>query len=689
MSFSIKNLKIRNKLAMMVVLPIFSLIIYMWIGIGGKYELSNQLSTVSQYMQLSKKISALVHELQKERGMTAGYIGSKGQDFFDAIISQRRKTNQLVNELNTYLVDSELENLSRGENIGLTKGVKGLKKINSIRERVSNLTISGEEAIGFYTKSNAELLGSISDIAAASITADISVAVVAYINFLQSKERAGIERAVLSATFAQDKFTGNAYRKLVSLVSQQNAFNKMFLTFADDEGMSFYKEKMRGRIVAEAARMREVAFTNATTGNFGVSSSNWFSVQTKKINLLKSVEDNLVENLIIKVNNLYSKTRTAMFTEAFIVIVVLFITVAFVWVMSKLITQPISLMNNAVEDLRVGDGDLTYRLPDLGVDEVGATATSLNGFIEKIQNILIEVKEGASQLSTAAQQVSETSQLLSSTSSEQAASIEETSASLEEMSASIQQNAENSKTTDNLATSTSGQANEGGGAVKETVEAMSTIAAKIGVIEDIAYKTNLLALNAAIEAARAGEHGKGFAVVADEVRKLAERSQNSAQEISDLASNSVKVAERAGSLINDMVPNIQETADLVQEISAASNEQASGVEQVTLAVEQLDKAAQNSASSSEELAATAEEMFAQTEELKNTIDFFKLDDEPGVNVKKISSPEKAAKQLRPEPVKKKVIKKSPASPPKKVIKRESELSTESGIVSEKDFERFK
>ncbi len=343
--------------------------------------------------------------------------------------------------------------------------------------------------------------------------------------------------------------------------------------------------------------------------------------------IVNKTEDNL-NNISKHIHVIIQKKEDAEFMFSLIVVslIVVFLMIG-AYFLSRKIIIPINTIRNAVDDLRDGDGDLTYRLPDLGKDEIGQTAKSLNGFMEKIQNVLIEVNAGSEQLAIASQQISETAQSLSSTASEQAASIEETSASLEQMGASIQQNAENSKTTDSIATSTSSQAVEGGEAVKETVSAMSSIASKIGLIEDIAYKTNLLALNAAIEAARAGEHGKGFAVVADEVRKLAERSQSSAQEISDLASNSVKVAERAGGLINEIVPNIQQTADLVQEISAASEEQAAGVEQVNSAVEQLDKAAQISASSSEELAATSEEMAAQVKELRHTIGFFKLGDD--------------------------------------------------------------
>ncbi len=280
------------------------------------------------------------------------------------------------------------------------------------------------------------------------------------------------------------------------------------------------------------------------------------------------------------------------------------------------------------EVLRVLDalahGDLTQTIVKQYDGTFGLLKNACNGSMEKLAYTMTEVITATDALSNAAEQVSATSQALSQAASEQAASVEQTSSSIEQMAAGISQNAENAKVTDGMAGKAAKEAQEGGIAVKQTVNAMKEIATKIGIIDDIAYQTNMLALNAAIEAARAGEHGKGFAVVAAEVRKLAERSQVAAKEIGDLASGSVKTAERAGELIDEIVPGIGKTSDLVQEIAAASQEQSAGVGQINTAMGQMNQITQQNASSSEELAATAEEMTGQAEQLLELVRFFQI-----------------------------------------------------------------
>jgi methyl-accepting chemotaxis protein len=292
------------------------------------------------------------------------------------------------------------------------------------------------------------------------------------------------------------------------------------------------------------------------------------------------------------------------------------------WV-TRSITRPLNEAVGVANQLAAGD--LTATIEVTSTDETGQLLQAMKNMVGKLSSIIGEVRGSADALSSASEEISATAQSISQATSEQAASVEETSASIEQMSASINQNTDNAKVTDGMASQAAKQAVEGGGAVKETVVAMKSIAGKIGIIDDIAYQTNLLALNAAIEAARAGEHGKGFAVVAAEVRKLAERSQIAAQEIGELASGSVEKAESAGKLLDDIVPAISKTSDLVQEIAAASSEQSTGVGQINTAMEQLNQITQQNASASEELAATAEEMSGQAMQLQELMAFFKVD----------------------------------------------------------------
>jgi methyl-accepting chemotaxis protein len=288
---------------------------------------------------------------------------------------------------------------------------------------------------------------------------------------------------------------------------------------------------------------------------------------------------------------------------------------------------------NYVSDIvaKVAEGDMTVDFK-LASGDNSSMLFAFKQMVDTLSRIIGEVRSATDNISAASEQVSSTAQTVSQATTQQASSVEETSAAVEQMSASVNQNADNAKVTDSMSGQASTQANEGGVAVKNTVQAMKQIAAKISIIDDIAYQTNLLALNAAIEAARAGDHGKGFAVVAAEVRKLAERSQVAAQEIGEVASSSVELAERAGALLDQMLPAINKTSDLVQEIAAASNEQSTGLAQVNGAMTQMTKITQQNASASEELAATAEEMSSQAEQLQQLVSFFRLKGNNGASV---------------------------------------------------------
>ncbi|MBU8895193.1 hypothetical protein DRW03_02880 [Corallococcus sp. H22C18031201] len=280
------------------------------------------------------------------------------------------------------------------------------------------------------------------------------------------------------------------------------------------------------------------------------------------------------------------------------------------------------LQEKATAASAIARGDLRVEtVPRSERDVLGKAFAQMR---ENLSRIIGEIRTGADSLASAAEQISATSQSLSEGTSEQASSVEQTTSSLDEMTASISQNAENSKRVEQMSSKGARDAEESGRAVHETVSAMTAIAEKVSIIEEIAYQTNLLALNAAIEAARAREHGRGFAVVATEVRKLAERSQSAAKEIGERASTSVKIAERSGGLLGELVPSIRSTANLVQEVAAASREQAVGVTQISQAMGRMDQVTQRSAAAAEELSSTAEEMAQQAQGLSEMVAFFQV-----------------------------------------------------------------
>jgi methyl-accepting chemotaxis protein len=305
-------------------------------------------------------------------------------------------------------------------------------------------------------------------------------------------------------------------------------------------------------------------------------------------------------------------------------------SIAMALLVTRAVTAPLSAMTFHLEQMVQGGGDLTRRIPVASRDEIGHMAALFNRFVERLAEIIGDVRGRASavtnasshvvgvsgQVLSASGQVSASAQIVSQGTSEQAASVEETTSSLEQMSASITQNAENSRQMEQMALQGAKDAEESAASVKETMLAMQEIADKVSIVEEIAYQTNLLALNAAIEAARAGEHGRGFAVVAAEVRKLAERSQAAAKEIGGLAGSCVRLAERSESLLEQLVPSIRKTTDLVQEVAAASAEQSSGVSQINRALGQVDHVTQRNASSAEELSSTAEEMASQADAMR-------------------------------------------------------------------------
>jgi methyl-accepting chemotaxis protein len=331
-------------------------------------------------------------------------------------------------------------------------------------------------------------------------------------------------------------------------------------------------------------------------------------------------------------------------------LVLLFAVLAFL--IRRVVARPLAQMVELLQG--VAEGNLTTRLEVTSEDEVGGLARWFNVSLDKVHEIMREVRQAASHTATASTQLYAAASQLSSGVQEQASSLEETAASLEQITGTVRQNADSARQASELALGSRETAEEGGQVVTAAVNAMHDInnasrkiADIVTLIDEIAFQTNLLALNAAVEAARAGEQGRGFAVVAAEVRNLAQRSSAAASEIKTLIQDSLQKVEngstlvtRSGQALEAIVTSVKRVTDHTAEIAAASLEQSRGIDQVNKAVVQMEQITQANSSQTEQVASTAHALASQASQLQALVGRFKLRD---------GSPAPGAAAAAPEP----------------------------------------
>ncbi len=660
------NLKIHTKMLLLLCIP---LVIFTCIAIfliQNSYKEYGRIELLEKGILLSANISGTIHELQKERGASAGYLGTKDKDFEKMLLEQRLLTDKKVMELKSFLQSFNFRDYPIMLQNSLKDSLKQLENLQRFREGVDSFNMAVGEVLGYYTQTISSLIGDITEVA--NISRDYAVvrSLIAFIDFINAKESSGQERAILSNVLGANKFTEGLYQRFIALITAQNIYLENFIHYSTKEGLEFYQQAIKDPSFQEVQRIRKIAIEKAQTGNFGISQAYWFDTITLKINILKNIEDNLANNLISTVSNNKSKNFINFIGLGIVLALVILSTLGIGYLIVYNITSRIrKILEFLVYMNKTKDISKTLSLKKSS-DEIGIMYQAIQNFLQTIKQIFMELNaqskcnlqisqdlfKGAKDVLGYTQESFKLSNYSNEIGKEVGESLainiqktthtmtdiigaksqlDETKNSIANFSQSIAQDAQNQEAlVENIATLTQDAEN-----IKNILVA----------IVDIADQTNLLALNAAIEAARAGDHGRGFAVVADEVRKLAERTQKSLNEIDttiniitqSISNVSTQISQNSKNFFSfvdnshQIQENINKVNESIQGVSSLANETISSSQQLNNETnsllnnnKELNEYLQNISQEMDKISSVSKELSSQSQKIEAKINEFKF-----------------------------------------------------------------
>nr|WP_273820768.1 methyl-accepting chemotaxis protein [Pseudomonas asplenii] len=650
-----RNLPLRMKLMLILMLPLLGFLMLAGVFVVDNYKTLKDMNATVSASATAQKLSRLITTLQRERGASGVFLGSRGTAMGDRLGQLRKESDDSIDVVRSL-------SATNGENLATV--IDALDKLTQVRRQVDKLAITANDSGQRYTETIKQLIGYTQSLEAHVNNTTIVYALGALNQFIEMKERAGRERVILGLVFNQDHFDEALLSSFSRNLGEFTAYSDAFRRKAPETSLQQFDREMQAPAALEVARLQRLGFEVPMGQSLGIRPQAWFETATQRIDLMGRVEEALGQS----VSALAAERRDDASRALWLTIGGAVAALLAVSLLSYLI---ICNINEAVAEVnRVLGGlaqrDLTARTTYDGRDEFGQISRNLNGMAQEIRDIVQEIGSATAQVATAAEESSQVTVQTSQSVEQQRQGTELVATAINEMSATVRDVARSTSDAAQLSQQVNASTTQGRGEIEGTIELIRQVSTQAGqtasvigdlkhesdaissvidVIRDIAEQTNLLALNAAIEAARAGDHGRGFAVVASEVRTLAQKTQESTgniqqmivnlQQGSDRASSSMQETlekaragairiERASELLGQISEGVASISDRNIQIASAAEEQSAVSEDISRNVNEINDLVVQVSAGAEQTAVTSRELARLAEHQQQLVNRFKV-----------------------------------------------------------------